>query len=182
MQEEFSPSDFPFEHPENLDQAEDSSASFTQEEYKILGDYEGFDYEEDEDTIAMNKAFLLSFECGEEMLEYIKTGDQKEVLNKIQKPMDLLEYAKERNLEIQKRFIYDGYNLDVVLEAFMYEQNEIKKQEEDELGRVLRVMNLLLRICQEKMIYDHVRYYTNKYKLCSLEEFKSLNKDFIQLK
>lgn len=178
---QFTLNDFPFEQKDE-EEEDDEYYSFSHEELEILGDYEGFDEEADVDTLAMNKEFLLSFEHGEEFISYIQNGKNEEILQKIQKVADLRQYAQEKNLNILKRFIYDGYDLDTVLEAFMYEQNAIKENEDDVLGRVLRVINILLRICKEKMKYDHVRYYTSKYKLCSLEEFKRINKDFMYSK
>ncbi|MDC1106124.1 hypothetical protein OAT16_05420 [Prolixibacteraceae bacterium] len=167
---------------EPQDEKKEIEEYFSPDEETILGDYEGFQEEEDKETIAMNREFFLKgFANGKEMINYIETGKGADLLEKINPVKDLKAFAQNKQLTIVKRFIYDGVATEDFWDPFTYEQRTIREEEPNVKQRILRTIHILLRIQEEKIQYPTLQH-LQKSGICSLEEFFCINHRFIDRK
>ena len=181
--EEFSEADYTFnynyvEEEEEEDEDEDEEDDYDADEY-------------DENPEALNKEFFeKGFDNSKEILAYISSGENKEVLDTLEK-IDFLSFSKKNNLEIYKRFDYYGVDFfDEILKPFIQKYfKETKKVSflkklfyrtnslEDNKKEALRVIDVFYRLNGKNNLDSYsVTMIINEYKLCTYEEF--VNKYF----
>ncbi|NQY54785.1 MAG: hypothetical protein HRT42_14585, partial [Campylobacteraceae bacterium] len=178
--EEFSEDDYTFNdnYVEDDDDNEDEEDDYDSDEY-------------DENPEALNKEFFeKGFDNSKEILAYISSGENKEVLDTLEK-IDFLSFSKKNNLEIYKRFDYYGVDFfDEILKPFIQKYfKETKKVSflkklfyrtnslEDNKKEALRVIDVFYRLNGKNNLDSYsVTMIINEYKLCTYEEF--VNKYF----
>lgn len=172
----FKDEEFVFEYKSSYDEEDEY---FTEEESRILGSYKGFQEEEDEETVFMNKEFFQkSLVNAEKIIAYITDGTNENSLEELTVIEDLRAFATHKELSILKRFIYDGDDFENFSAAFMYEQESIKKDGASAKQRVARVINVLLRLKGELLGMQTIKgYVANGY--FTLEEFFKKNYAFV---
>lgn len=139
----------------------------------------------EENTIRVNEEFFLKgFQKGSKIYDYILYGKNKEILNEIPNIPNIAAFAREKELEIVKRFNYYGVDFfDEIIEPFISHQldSEIyqsfigklfsKKYNTNPEERALRVVDVFFRIYNSRSLDHHtLESITQTFELCDLED------------
>ncbi|MDC1107009.1 hypothetical protein OAT16_09905 [Prolixibacteraceae bacterium] len=155
--------------------------------------------EEEEDELddfadnayAQNREFLLKgFENGEDVLRYVETGANPEVLDTIE-PSSLKGLAKERKLSIAKRIEYYGNEFDQMLHLFFsgfYDEDNhiegmnltINGQDSSGVSLCLRMLDVIFYLNNCRPFNEYIIYSVcEEYALISHEDF---DKRYLRIK
>ncbi|QZT37927.1 hypothetical protein K5X82_03260 [Halosquirtibacter xylanolyticus] len=139
------------------------------------------DYENDIDN--QNREFLLKgFDNGEDMLRYVETGANPEVLQTIE-PSSLLQFCKRKNLSLYSRVEYYGsefdemihlffetyYNEDAHIEGMQYLVNG---EDPSGISQCLRLLDVIFHLNGCRAYNEYVIHSVcNEYKMLSHADF-----------
>ena len=147
------------------------------------------EYDEENEYETNKDFFLISFENGQEIFDYIEENKNPSILDEL-KQTNILKLAFENKLHIYKRFEYfgsggfklsgtleDELSLEDILDKFImpYESPESfdlqDDGEEEQNEKRLRVIDVLIRLLGKKELSsDEIKLIVDDNELCSKEE------------